>query len=91
MSPHLTLRRMRPRVDPASRIAVGLRSLSRSEAEAVSDAILASAERARRLGETVPLRRDDSYWLVHKGRILISTFVGGLSLWSMAVFLLTLE
>jgi hypothetical protein len=91
MTPDLTLRRARPSVEPGSRFSRLLRSSPRSESEAVSDAILASAERARRLGDTVPLKRDDPYWLVHKGRILISTFVGGLSLWSMAVFLLTLE
>ena len=91
MSPHLTLRRTRPGVATGRRLAGILRSPPRPEADAISDAILASAERARRLGDTVPLRREDPYWFVHKGRILISTFVGGVSLWSMAVFLLTLE
>jgi hypothetical protein len=56
----------------------------------ISEAILASAERARRLGGTVPLRRDDEYWLVQKGRLLLSA-LGGFGIGSMALFLLTLE
>jgi hypothetical protein len=95
-SPYLTLRRRRPSVerrqDPPHRRFAGILGAARKPGtDPIGDAILASAERARRLGDTVPLRRENPYWFAQKGRVLISALAGGLSLWTMALFLLALE
>jgi hypothetical protein len=84
MTPQLSLRRFQPTAADRARRVSG-------SADPISRAILASAERARRLADTVPLSNGAVATEPPQARGKVAAWLGGLSLWTIMLFLLGLE
>lgn len=80
----------RPALDPVRTRAFA----PAARTEAIGHAVWASAVRARRLGDTVALvqdANDDALLDDRPGRAVVTTWLSGLSLWAIVLFLISME